>query len=583
MSSSDPRTPKVLIVDDSPTIVLQLKKILAQMQISYETRADGEQGFAAISKEKSFDLVILDQHMPKMTGLELCQKIRSELKLSLVPILFITGSTDRNEISSLFRAGANDYIAKPFSPEEIIARITTHIATFHLHRANEAMYSELRIAHDRLMASAQILEVRVAERTDELRAINQKLEAEIEIRKEKEVALQQSVEVAEAALRVKSEFLANMSHEIRTPLNSILGISDIILETMTDEEHRGLLTTVRDSGSTLLTIVNDILDFSKIESGKLQLSPVTFSIRTLISRIETIIAPRIQEKEQSFVVAISDQVSELVLGDEIRIGQILLNLLANSIKFTPQQGGILLTVFRNEHHTNDATVVFAVSDSGVGISPHKLDSIFEAFQQEDASTSREYGGTGLGLTISRRLASLMNGKLTVKSTRGIGSTFVLELPLEPRQSDTNFSAHSSDAPPTASAQLPPRRILLAEDNPVNQTLAIKILSKQGHHVTLATTGLEVLSILDRHGEQIPFDVILMDCQMPHLSGYDATQMIRQHKNATVRALPIVALTAHALHGDREKCLESGMDDYLTKPLNKKLLLEVIEKWSSQTR
>jgi signal transduction histidine kinase len=576
---------KIHIVDDSPTIVRQLVKILEEVGLTCVSSSDGEKGYEVLRQDTTFDLIILDQHMPKLTGIELCHKIRNELNRGLIPILFITGTTDREEIANIFRAGANDYIAKPFAAEEIVARVSTHLATYRLILENQRVLEQLKEAHHEVIEGARILEHRVTERTEELRIINKQLQDEIEVRKEKERELEQSIVVAQTALRVKSEFLANMSHEIRTPLNGILGMTDQVLDTQITEEQRELLSTVSVSGVALLNIVNDILDFSKIEAGKLSIANEPFNLHSLIKRVCSIVKPRSDEKEQSFIVDITPHVPQMVRGDEVRLGQILMNLLANAIKFTPQEGGVVFRIYTKRITPACVDIAFAITDSGIGISSEKIDAIFEAFQQEDSSTTRKFGGTGLGLSISRKLAELMSGELDVQSTQGVGSIFTLTLPCPTVQKELSVIEEVSTTivVNTASSEITyrPRNIILAEDNAVNQALALRILRKRGHEVMLAVNGLEVLKILEKsHGER-RFDLILMDCQMPELSGYEAAQEIRKHSDDAIRKIPIIALTAHALQGDRERCIDSGMNDYLTKPLDKILLMETIDRWARE--
>jgi two-component system, sensor histidine kinase and response regulator len=525
---------RIVYLEDDPADVQLVRDALDDNGLRTELIAVDKRDDFLAAIEQGPDLVLADYALPTFNGMEalaLCRERCPER-----PFIFVTGAVGEERAIETFKSGAKDYVLK-------------------------TRLSRLGFAVRRAVAEAE----EVAERK---RVVEQ---------------LSAAIAAAESANQAKSQFLANISHELRTPMNAILGMIDLALTKAADPVIQDCLQTAKGSADLLLTLLDDLLDSAKIESGKLELEAARFSLRRTLDQITRVLSTRASEKGLCFHCRVPEATPDALIGDRLRLQQIRLNLAGNAIKFTDKgevEVGVRLlpsTTGRGAGGEGEGTahLEFTVRDTGIGIPPVALERLFQPFAQGDPSMARRFGGSGLGLSICRSLVDLMEGKIWVESDQREGTTFyfTIRLPL------TKELPAVRDVPAVVSKETcAPLRILLVEDNPANQKLANYILRDRGHVVDIADNGKDAIRLT----EQNRYDVILMDVQMPKMNGLDATLAIRQreevlHRESRGRRVPIVAMTAHAMKSDRDRCLAAGMDGYLCKPVNRGELIAAVEQ------
>jgi len=531
---------KILVVDDEPDvealIVQKFRREIRAQQFQFVFAHHGAEALATLQEHLDIDLVLTDLRMPVMDGLTLLAQLQ-ELNTVLKPVV-MTAYGDMANIRAAMNRGAFDFLTKPLDLRDL--EITIHKTLQHVQQMKQSLQLQ-----------------------------------------QEATALQQANAAVEAANRAKSEFLASMSHEIRTPMNAILGMADLLWETPLSSAQRDYVRMFRAAGDTLLHLINDILDWSRVEAGQIELAMVDFDLGELVASTVAMLAIRAEEKGLELRSHLSPELPLTLVGDPDRLRQILINLIGNAIKFT-DQGAVRLEVACTPcpplqpcgHTPQVATCLLqcAVRDTGIGIPPEKLGTIFERFTQADASITRTYGGSGLGLPISRQLVELMGGHLWVESQVGQGSTFTftarLGIPTEPRQ----FIRVPAAARPADLQEHRPLRILLVEDSPDNRVLLQAYLQQTPYQLDIAENGAIAVEKF-RAGN---YDLVLMDIQMPVMDGYTATRALREWEHARqLPATPIVALTAYALQEEVQKSLEVGCTSHLSKPIRKGRLLEAI--------
>ena len=577
----------ILIVDDTPGSLELLGRILKESGYRVRPAPNGRYALQSIAARLP-DLILLDVNMPDIDGLEVCRRLKSNEHSRNVPVIFISAHGETAKKVEGFKAGGVDYIAKPYEREEVLARVEIQLR---LHELAERLEQKVDLRTQQLLqeiSQRKQAEKQLEKHRDDLEALVEKRTSELADAKEQAEA---SRRIAEAANAAKSDFLARMSHEIRTPLNAVSGLTNIVLKSDLTAEQRNYLDKVQIATNNLMELINDILDFSKVEAGRLELKHAPFDLDHVMDRLAGLFNDRVAQKDLKLHIAVAPQVPRQLTGDAGRLTQILTNLVGNAIKFT-DEGEIAVGVDLDDSQPQDRSQValkFQVNDTGLGIAADLLHSLFDPFTQVDSSLTRKTEGTGLGLAICRQLAKLMGGRIWAESTSGKGSTFSFTIMLEtPKEMPEALAAPRPQVPVTEqSALLSGQRVLVVEDNELNLVVAVALLEEAGLTVETAENGQIAVDKLTRSDPGY-YKVVLMDIQMPVMDGYKATRYIRaweaQSNSAGQQAeishprIPIIALTAHALKDEKEKCLDADMDDYLAKPIDELDLHRVLLRW-----
>ncbi len=523
---------KILVVDDETDLELlitqRFRSKIRSKELAFEFAHNGEEALVKLRADNSIDLIFTDINMPVMDGLTLLNRIKEEHMHPKAVVISAYG--DMENIRQAMNRGAFDFVTKPIDMMD--------------------------------------LETTLIKGLDEVEVLKQGIKAKEQLQQtiqEKEVAIIEK-EQAEASKQLKQQFLANMSHEIRTPMNAIIGTINLLSTTTLDQRQNKYLGIIKSSADNLLVIINDILDISKIESGKFTIENIPFDLRETVDHVFEALRVKADERKLHFFIDYPQSIGDWFIGDPVRISQVLINLVGNAIKFT--EAGSVSVAVANE---NDSLRI-SVRDTGIGIAKEKLHQVFESFTQESSDTTRKFGGTGLGLTISKQLVELMQGTLIVESEQGKGSVFSFLLPMQKSeaQAKKDNSVNLNEG-----INLTGVKILLAEDNLFNQMVAEDTLKMLIEDLTLdiVDDGKKAVEKL----QQGNYDLVIMDIHMPEMDGYEATRHIRTQLSKPFNTIPILAMTANVIAEEIQKCFDVGMNEYVSKPFTQEDLIAKIAK------